>query len=73
MDEDALVGGGGRRAVDGGAARPTVTSVDVDGTLDVGVAHGEVVLDGRRLRLITKPGGFGSADTVTDVLDQVLR
>lgn len=47
--------------------------VDVDGTLDVGVAHGEVVLDGRRLRLITKPGGFGSADTVTDVLDQVLR
>ena len=45
------------------------TTIDVVGTVGVGVAAGVVHLMGRRLRLITKPGGFGSADTLVDVLD----
>ncbi|MFN8022727.1 MAG: four-carbon acid sugar kinase family protein [Acidimicrobiales bacterium] len=67
VDVLVVIGGDTAAAVIGEA------DVTVHGTLDVGVASGTVVLDGRRLQLITKPGGFGTAGTVTGVLDQVMR
>ena len=60
-----VVGGDTAAAVIGDAV------VSVDGTSGVGVAVGSVELCGRRLRLITKPGGFGAADTLVTVLQDV--
>jgi len=61
-----VVGGDTTAAVIGDAA------VEVEGTLGVGIAVGSVELRGRRLRLVTKPGGFGAAGTLVDVLQDAL-
>jgi uncharacterized protein YgbK (DUF1537 family) len=42
--------------------------VAVLGSVATGISLGEVTLAGRRLRLATKPGGFGSANTLVDLL-----
>lgn len=47
-------------------------TVHVEGTLGVGVAVGHADLDGRTVRLVTKPGGFGDAGTLVDVLQDVI-
>ncbi len=46
--------------------------VTVTGTLGVGVADGRVVLAGRPVRLVTKPGGFGADDAIVALLDGAL-
>lgn len=62
-----VVGGDTAAAVIGGAV------VTVEGVLGVGVAVGSLDLpDGRSLRLVTKPGGFGAPGTLVDVLHDVL-
>jgi len=61
-----VVGGDTAAAVIGDAA------VTVEGTLGVGIAVGSVELRGRRLRLVTEPGGFGAAGTLVDVLQDAL-
>ena len=61
-----VVGGDSAAAVLGRAA------VHVEGALGVGIAVGRTVLAGREVRLVTKPGGFGGADTLVDVLQDVL-
>ncbi len=61
-----VVGGDTTAAVIGEA------TVVVEGTLGVGIAVGSIELLGRRLRLVTKPGGFGSAGTLVDVLEDAL-
>jgi hypothetical protein len=40
------------------------------GSLDTGVACGEISLDGRAVTIVTKPGGFGNDRTVLDLLSR---
>jgi 4-hydroxythreonine-4-phosphate dehydrogenase len=61
-----VVGGDTAAAVLGAAA------VTVHGTLGVGIALGRTVLGGREVRLVTKPGGFGGAGTLVDVLEGLI-
>jgi D-threonate/D-erythronate kinase len=42
--------------------------VRVFGSLDVGVSLGEALVDGRTLRIASKPGGFGTANTLVDLV-----
>lgn len=44
------------------------STVEVFGSVDATVGIGEAVIRGRRLRLATKPGGFGTADTLVDLV-----
>ncbi len=46
--------------------------VIVEGTIGVGIAVGSIEFHGRPLRLVTKPGGFGVAGTLGDVLGDVV-
>ena len=57
-----LVGGDTAEAFIGDAA------VRVFGTVDVGVSLGEAEVRGRRLRIASKPGGFGTANTLLDLV-----
>ena len=40
----------------------------VFGSIDVGISLGEAEIDGRILRLASKPGGFGTANTLVDLV-----
>jgi uncharacterized protein YgbK (DUF1537 family) len=42
--------------------------VRVFGSIDVGVSLGEAEIRGRRLRLASKPGGYGTANTLVDLV-----
>jgi uncharacterized protein YgbK (DUF1537 family) len=42
--------------------------VEVFGSVDAGVAVGETVVRGRRLRVLTKPGSFGTVNTLVDLV-----
>ncbi len=42
--------------------------VRVFGSIDVGVSLGEAEIRGRRLRVASKPGGFGTANTLADLV-----
>ena len=42
--------------------------VRVFGSIDVGVSLGDAEIDGRMLRLASKPGGFGTANTLVDLV-----
>ena len=42
--------------------------VRVFGSIDVGVGVSEAVVRGRRLRIASKPGGFGTANTLVDLV-----
>jgi uncharacterized protein YgbK (DUF1537 family) len=44
--------------------------VEVFGSVDASVAVGETVVHGRRLRVLTKPGSFGTANTLVDLVKQ---
>lgn len=46
--------------------------VRVHGLLGVGIAWGDVELDGRTVTIVTKPGGFGDPDTVVGLMRSVL-
>ncbi len=61
-----VIGGDTTAAVIGEA------TVSVEGSLGVGIAVGSTEILGRPLRLVTKPGGFGVAGTLVDVLGDVL-
>ncbi|HEY7626699.1 MAG TPA: hypothetical protein VH761_06510, partial [Ilumatobacteraceae bacterium] len=43
-------------------------TVEVFGSVGAAVGIGEAVIRGRRLRLATKPGGFGTANTLVDLV-----
>jgi uncharacterized protein YgbK (DUF1537 family) len=57
-----LVGGDTAAAFIGDAA------VAVYGSVGLGISLGETVLGGRRLRLACKPGGFGTTNTLVDLV-----
>ncbi|HEX2782567.1 MAG TPA: hypothetical protein VHN36_03205, partial [Ilumatobacteraceae bacterium] len=57
-----LVGG------DTAAAFIGAAPVRVFGSIGVGISLGEAEIDGRRLRLASKPGGFGTANTLVDLV-----
>lgn len=42
--------------------------VRVFGSIDIGVSLGDAEVRGRRLRLASKPGGFGTANTLVDLV-----
>ena len=42
--------------------------VRVFGSIDVGVSLGDVEIEGRTLRVASKPGGFGTANTLVDLV-----
>jgi D-threonate/D-erythronate kinase len=42
--------------------------VHVFGSIGVGISLGEAQIEGRHLRLASKPGGFGSANTLVDLV-----
>jgi len=42
--------------------------VHVFGSLDVGVSLGDADVRGRMLRVASKPGGFGSPNTLVDLV-----
>jgi len=42
--------------------------VHVFGSLDVGVSLGDSDIRGRTLRVASKPGGFGSPNTLVDLV-----
>jgi D-threonate/D-erythronate kinase len=44
------------------------TVVRVFGSIDVGVSLGEAEIEGRKLRIASKPGGFGTANTLVDLV-----
>ena len=44
------------------------TVVRVFGSIDVGVSLGEAEIRGSRLRIASKPGGFGTANTLVDLV-----
>ena len=44
------------------------TVVRIFGSIDVGVSLGDADVRGRRLRLASKPGGFGTANTLVDLV-----
>ena len=43
--------------------------VRVFGSIDVGVSLGESEIRGRRLRVAMKPGGYGSSNTLVDLVN----
>jgi uncharacterized protein YgbK (DUF1537 family) len=45
-------------------------AVHVQGSVGVGMALGEVDVDGRRLTVVTKPGGFGGTNALVDLLER---
>lgn len=45
-------------------------AVHVLGSVGVGMALGDVDLDGRRLTVVTKPGGFGGTNALVDLLER---
>ena len=57
-----LVGGDTAAAFIGDAA------VRVFGSIDVGISLGEAEIGGRLLRVASKPGGFGTANTLVDLV-----
>lgn len=61
-----MTGGDTARAV---LSRLQVGEIDVIGSLYPGVVQGRVTLPGRRLGIVTKAGGFGSADLFANVLE----
>ena len=62
-----LIGGDTAAAVLGSAA------VVVEGTLATGVAIGSTTIDGRLVRVVSKPGGFGSPTTLVDLMSEHLH
>ena len=42
--------------------------VRVFGSIDVGISLGEAEIGGKQLRLASKPGGFGTANTLVDLV-----
>ncbi len=42
--------------------------IRVFGSIDVGISLGEAEIDGRKLRLASKPGGFGTVNTLVDLV-----
>jgi uncharacterized protein YgbK (DUF1537 family) len=47
-------------------------TVRVVGSLDVGVAIGAMQIDGATLTVVAKPGAFGSANTLVDLMSDAL-
>jgi uncharacterized protein YgbK (DUF1537 family) len=45
-------------------------AVSVHGSVGVGMALGTTKVDGRDVAVVTKPGGFGEADDVRQVIEQ---
>ncbi len=74
----ALVAAIGARSVilvggDTAAAFIGDSVVAVFGSIDVGISLGEAEIRGRRLRLAGKPGGFGTSNTLVDLVTRGSR